>query len=63
MERRTLSLREGERERGREWRMNGVSHKLATHLKQGHILAIILPSLLCVSAVDEGAALLGVAIT
>lgn len=35
----------------------------ATHLKQGHVLAIVLPSLLCVSAVDEGAALLGVAIT
>lgn len=36
---------------------------LATHLKQGHVLAIILLALLCVGAVDEGAALLGVAIT
>lgn len=36
---------------------------LATHLKQGHVLAIVLLSLLCVGAVDEGTALLGVAIT
>lgn len=36
---------------------------LATHLKQGHVLAIVLLSLLCVGAVDEGAALLWVAIT
>lgn len=54
-------LREG-------WQMNeemnwGRGETPATHLKQGHVLAIILPSLLCVSAVDEGAALLGVAIT
>lgn len=35
----------------------------ATHLKQGHVLAVIFLPLLCVGAIDEGAALLGVAIT
>jgi hypothetical protein len=35
----------------------------SAHLKQGHVLAIVLLSLLCVGAVDEGTAFLGVAIT
>lgn len=35
----------------------------AAHLKQGHVPAIILSALLRVRAVDEGTALLGVAIT
>ena len=43
--------------------MAGGPTPLGTHLKQGHVLAIILLPLLCVGAVDEGAALLGVAIT
>lgn len=54
---------------GKEHLMNGEMNSgwgttpLATHLKQGHVLAIVLLSLLCVGAVDEGTALLGVAIT
>lgn len=36
---------------------------LAAHLEQGHVLAIVLLSLLCVRAVDEGTAFLRVAIT
>lgn len=38
---------------------------IGPYLKQGHVLAVILLALLCgcIAAVDEGAALLGVAVT